>query len=79
MRHYSMEYVDEEGEVVIKHVSMTQSEALGLIQELARKGVSAKMYDLTPPQVDEAFAVSSLDEHRSEPARLAPSPTGCVE
>ena len=76
MRHYSMEYVDEDGDVVIKHVSMTQDEALKLIQSLAEKGVSAKLYDLTPPQADEASAVSSFDE---QAPRLASSPTGCVQ
>lgn len=54
MRRYSLEYVDVDGDVVIKSAEMTQSEALKLIQSFAERGISAKIYDITPPQVDEA-------------------------
>jgi hypothetical protein len=76
VRHYTLEYVDLDGDVVIKHVSMSQVQALELIQKFASEGVSAKMYDLTPPQVDEAAAAVSS---RNGIPRLAPTPTGCVQ
>jgi hypothetical protein len=54
MRNYSIEYVDEEGDTVIKHAMLSQADALALMESFAARGISAKMYDLTPPQVDEA-------------------------
>lgn len=75
MRRYSCEYVDEDGDVVIKNFSLSQQDAYELLGVLGQHGIRAKLYDITPVQVDEAAGVSSPDEQKP---RLAPVPTGCV-
>lgn len=57
MRHYTIEYIDDDGDTVIQHVSMTQPQALELLEKFVKRGTTAKIYDLTPPQVDEASTV----------------------
>lgn len=75
MRNYSMEYIDDEGETVIRHAMLTQPDALALMESFARAGVSVTMYDLTPPQVDEA-AVLSGDGSQKKPVGLLPDGRG---
>lgn len=60
-RFHSIEYVDDEGEQVVKHAMLTPDEAWQLVQEFAARGASVAVHDLTPPQVSEA-AVLSGDE-----------------
>jgi len=66
-RFYSVEYLDEEGEEVVRHSFMTDQQATLLIEEFARRGVFAQIHDLTPPQAvdQDTYAVLSGDEHTS--------------
>jgi len=63
-RFYSIEYVDEEGELNIKHVFMTQDESLELLEMFRLHGVTASINQLS--HVDqlspELPAVHSIDE-----------------
>lgn len=48
----SIEYVDEEGDKVIKHAFLSVDEQRLVVEEFARRGFSAKVYDLSPPAVN---------------------------
>ncbi len=74
-RQYSIEYVDEDGESVIRHALMTAEEADFFVRTAAERGITVALHDLTPPQVDEAAAVSSGDEG----PRLEKAPDGSVK
>ena len=45
----SIQYVDEEGEQVIRHAFLTEEEQKIVVDEFAKRGISGKVYDLTPP------------------------------
>ena len=74
-RFYSIEYVDDEGDTVVRHAMMTREEAGRLLAEFASRGVPATVNDLTPEQVD-AAAVLSGD---GESPRLEAPPRGGLE
>jgi hypothetical protein len=44
---YSVEYVDEEGELNIKHIFMTREESLELLEEFRLHGVTASINQLS--------------------------------
>ncbi len=50
-RFYAIEYVDDEGDPVIGHAWMTETEAGEALVRLARDGFRPKAYDLTPQTV----------------------------
>lgn len=58
VKFYSVEFADEEGELNIKHVFMTEAEKSELLEKFRSHGVSAAIYQLSlePP------AVSSKDD-----------------
>ena len=47
----SIEYVDEEGDKVIRHAFLSVDEQRQVIEEFARRGFDAKIHDLHPPAV----------------------------
>lgn len=75
-RFYSIEYMDDEDEYVIRHASMTKSEAEELLEEFSSRGVTATIHDLTPESVDAAVAVTS---ENGEYQRLEAAPRGRLE
>lgn len=74
-RFHSIEYVDDEGETVVRHAFMTRQEAEQLLEEFASRGSSVVIHDLTPEQVD-AAAVLSGDEGSPQ---LEAAPRGRLE
>lgn len=74
-RFHSIEYVDDEGDTVVRHAMMTRPEAEQLLEEFASRGASVTINDLTPEQVD-AAAVLSGDE---ESPKLEAAPRGRLE
>lgn len=48
-KRWSVEYTDEEGDLVIKHVVATEEEMKSLAKELANDGHVLKFHDLSPP------------------------------
>jgi hypothetical protein len=74
-RFHSIEYVDDEGDTVVRHAMMTREEAELLLAEFASRGSSVTINDLTPEQVD-AAAVLSGD---GESPRLGAPPRGRLE
>lgn len=52
-RFYAIEFTDEEGEQVIKHLFMTEKQRDDFISNLMSNGIHAEIHDLTPPQVVE--------------------------
>lgn len=75
-RFHSIEYVDDEGDVVVRHASMTKPEAERLLEEFAQRGVPVTIHDLTPEQVDAAAGVTSKD---GDSQRLEAAPRGRLE
>jgi hypothetical protein len=61
-RVHSIEYVDDEGDVVVRHAMMTSVEAEQLLGEFASRGASVTINDLTPEQVDAAAVLSGDGE-----------------
>jgi hypothetical protein len=63
-RFYSVEYVDEEGELNIKHVFMTHDESLELLEMFRSHGVTASINQLSHNNQSspELPAVHSVDE-----------------
>lgn len=59
-RFYVVEYVDEEGDQVVKHVLLEPEEAAKLIENMAKKGVMGSVSDLT--QQPETSSVISKHE-----------------
>lgn len=53
VKFYSVEFTDEEGELNIKHVFMTETEKLELLEKFRSNGISAAIYQLSlePPAV----------------------------
>lgn len=49
-KFWSIEYVDDEGEQVVRHAHLTDEQATAVMDEFCRLGVVAAMHDLTPPQ-----------------------------
>jgi hypothetical protein len=43
---WSLEYIDDEGETVIKHMVATPSQMKNMIDKFANQGVSAKAYQI---------------------------------
>ncbi len=74
-RFHSIEYVDDEGDQVVRHAMMTSAEAQQLLEEFAARGVAVTIHDLTPAAVD-AAAVLSGD---GDSPRLEASPRGGLE
>lgn len=74
-RFHSIEYVDDEGDTVVRHAMMTKEEAEQLLGEFASRGASVTINDLTPESVD-AAAVLSGD---GEDPRLEAAPRGRLE
>lgn len=73
-RFHSIEYVDDEGDHVIRHAMMTSEEVQQLLEECAARGVSVTIHDLTPEPVE--AAVFFEDE---ESPRLEAAPRGSFE
>ena len=46
IRTFSLEYTDEDGEKIIKHVFCTKEEAVKLIEKFAENNIDAIIYDL---------------------------------
>lgn len=44
---YTMTYVDDEGDSIVKHVEMTQTQALELMEELRSSGRSVSINRIT--------------------------------
>lgn len=63
---YSVEYRDEDGDLVIKHALLTPKEAKDLIEEFARRGVSATV-NLTGPVGDLADGPAGVGSSDDEP------------
>lgn len=61
----SVEYVDDEGEKVIKHAFLTKQEQIAMVEKFASLGVSAAIYDLTPPQCTEELSNVLLEDGQS--------------
>lgn len=61
-RFHSIEYVDDEGDTVVRHAMMTRPEAEQLLGEFAARGASVTINDLTPEQVDAAAVLSEDGE-----------------
>jgi hypothetical protein len=74
-RFHSIEYVDDEGDTVVRHAFMTRQEAEQLLGEFASRGASVTINDLTPEQVD-AAAVLLPD---GDSPRLEAAPRGRLE
>jgi len=49
LRFYAIEYVDSEGDQVVKHALLQPEEAARLVEEMAAAGVSGSVTDLSPP------------------------------
>lgn len=49
-RFYVIDYVDEEGEQVVKHALMEPEEARQLVEETAKRGISGSVADLSPQE-----------------------------
>lgn len=47
----SIEYIDEEGDKVIKHAFLTVEEQKTVVEQCIQRGIKAKVYDLNPPAV----------------------------
>lgn len=62
LHFYSVEFQDEDGDPVISHGLMTEDEAKELIEEFAKRSMSASVNRLSGPTGD--AAVSSLDVDR---------------
>lgn len=66
-KFYSVEYVDADGELNVKHLLLTNQELQAFYQLLVESGVQdVRMQDLTPPAVEEAVAVLSGYEIKPE-------------
>lgn len=49
-KFYSIEYIDSDGDMVIKHAIMDDAEAKELLQRMVGEGVEGKIYDLSQQQ-----------------------------
>ena len=61
-KFYSIEFIDHEGEEIVKHFFLTDEQKLFLIEEFNSRNISVKIHDLTPPQIIESFGVLLPDE-----------------
>jgi len=52
MKFYCIEYIDEEGDSVIRHTFLTQEQKQILLDEFSERGTKASIYDLTCMQTD---------------------------
>ena len=50
-RFCSIQYIDEEGDQVIRHAFLTVDEQKMVVDEFARRGMRGTVNDLTPPAV----------------------------
>jgi hypothetical protein len=57
----SIEYFDHEGEKVIRHAFLSAEEQKLLIEECARRGLEAKVHDLSPLPLEPNESVFSED------------------
>jgi hypothetical protein len=64
-KFYTIEYRDEEGELVIEHALLTQDEAIDNFAKIIAKGILATMYEHNGPLPDvNPLAVLSFDDIR---------------
>ena len=61
-RFYSLEYVDTEGDLVIRHFMLTPEEANALVQQMIAIGVICTLCDLSSQS--EVLPVMSEDENK---------------
>jgi len=48
-KHYTVEFIDNEGETDIKHIMATDDEITLLIDGMAKLGIIVKAYRIEPP------------------------------
>ena len=68
-KFYSIEFIDEEGEEIVKHFFLTDEQKEMLVEEFNARDIVVKIHDLTPPQTIESSVVLLPDEQ----SRLAKS------
>lgn len=74
-RFHSIEYRDDEGEIVVRHAFMTQIEVEKLLQEFTARKILVTIYDLTPEQVDTASVLSGDAQSR----QMGKLPGNCLK
>jgi hypothetical protein len=60
-RFYVIEYVDDEGDQVVKHALLEPEEAAMLVDEMARSGTSGSVTDLSPEGGMPLLAIQCLE------------------
>jgi predicted restriction endonuclease len=73
-KFWSVEYIDNEGEQVVKHVYMTDEESSMLITEFAKQGFSAIAHQLS---ADVSLKENATKEITAKADKTTPQLEGC--
>lgn len=58
-KFWSIEYIDEDGDLITTNILATTEEMKKLMDEFARRGMKAETHDLSPPAVNSSNALLS--------------------
>ena len=69
-KFWSIEWTDGEGDLCVRHATMTDAEAMALMDQLVSNGMSATLHDLTPPQAVDPETAAVLSAHDGKAKQL---------